>query len=147
MNFYLQIWITDGATFQRDCDFGCVICLSIWRQWLLLLTALWLQSYVAQLWIYLNLSLGISVHSSLLGLMLVRNHRTEEADDFSKERFEPWGCVRLYYTDTVSQPSLEGTLYESICVMLWQFNLCEQCDAISQPALLTMWITVSLDSV
>lgn len=66
---------------------------------------------------------------------------------FFKEAFGWFGCLRLYHRDTVSQLGLEGTLYESTCVMLWQLNLCEQCDAISQPALLTMWITVSLDSV
>lgn len=37
----------------------------------------------------------------------------------------------------MSCPSLESRLYESTCATLRHFNLCEQVDAISRPALLT----------
>lgn len=97
------------------------------------------------LWNYLLVYLFI--HHCWAWCLWVIIEQTKLMTFFPKETSQPWGCVRLYYTDTVSQPSLEGSLYESISVMLWQFNLCEQCDAISQPALLTMWITVSLYSV
>lgn len=97
--------------------------------------------------IYLTPSLGLSPHSCWLYCLWVMAGQKKRMTS-TKKRWNPLGCVRLYYTGPkVSRPGLEGTRYERICVMLWQFNLCEQRDAISQPALLTMWITVSLDSV